>query len=182
MAHNIIHHFTPEQLAKIGITFGKDRDNSYVRLAKDEYFLSLAKLVSKRSHDAQTQHGCVAVRDGVILSTGYNGFSPNSPDIDLPNIRPHKYKWIVHAEANMICNAAKHGISLSGADIYITGIPCCECTKLLVAVGIKNWFIGDKGHIRSEEEEILSEFLIYQHDIQVYRLEDELRKGLHVSN
>lgn len=43
----------------------------------------------------------------------------------------------VHAEANLIAFAAKHGISLEGATVYTTCAPCLDCAKLLINAGIK---------------------------------------------
>jgi dCMP deaminase len=46
----------------------------------------------------------------------------------------------VHAEANAIAQAAKHGISTDGASIYVTLEPCISCLKLVVSAGIREVF------------------------------------------
>ena len=48
-----------------------------------------------------------------------------------------KYKWTEHAERNAIYNAARIGMSLKGCTIYVTHLPCADCTRAIVQVGIK---------------------------------------------
>ncbi len=128
----------------------------------DKYFLDIAKDVAKRSHDAQTHHGCVIVKDSRIIATGFNGFPPSSPDDIIPNIREDgkKYPFINHAEINAIFSCAKNGISLNGAKIYTTGKSCCNCAKALVSVGIFEWIFGDIGHVSTTEENLLYDFWV----------------------
>lgn len=106
------------------------------KMSWDHTFLLEAWAWSKRSHDAQTQNGCVIVRNKRILSTGYNGFVRGIDDTALPNLRPHKYPFMMHAEQNAICNAAQNGISLDGATAYLTSEPCITCLQLLWQAGI----------------------------------------------
>ena len=49
----------------------------------------------------------------------------------------------VHAEANAIIQAARNGVGISGADIYVTASPCWPCFKLIVNSGIKRIFYGE---------------------------------------
>lgn len=100
----------------------------------DEYFLSIAAAVSTRSHDEDTQVGCVIVSPNhKILSTGYNGFAAGMPDDQLPAKRPEKYPFMVHAEANAVASC---GRDLRGATCYCLLTPCNDCAKLLLAAGI----------------------------------------------
>jgi dCMP deaminase len=46
----------------------------------------------------------------------------------------------VHAEANAIAQAAKHGIATAGASIYVTLEPCLSCLKLSISAGIREIF------------------------------------------
>lgn len=142
-------------------------DKQYKRIDRDTYFLILADIISARSHDSQTQHGCVIVKDDRIISTGFNGFPPGAPDNVIPNIRPHKYDFVNHAETNAIYAAAKLGISLNDSKIYITGHPCCNCIKALVSIGIKDWVVGDRDHAKTPKDEELSKFWINHYNIQI---------------
>jgi dCMP deaminase len=102
----------------------------------DHTFLCDALEWSKRSHDPQTQHGCVLVRNKKPLSAGYNGFIRDIDDTMLPNLRPYKYPFMMHAEQNAIFNAARNGISTEGATAYVTGKPCLTCFQFLWQAGI----------------------------------------------
>lgn len=105
----------------------------------DKYFINIASLVSTRSKDISTQVGAVLVKDGVILSTGYNGFPRGCNDDDVNrNERPLKYKWVVHAEENALLNAGREGVSTFGSTMYVTPIrPCSGCVKAMIQSGVK---------------------------------------------
>lgn len=114
------------------------------RLSWDEFFLLQALLVSLRSHDPQTQCGCVLVsNNNTILSTGYNGFIRYFDDKVLPNLRPYKYDFMIHAEHNAILNCAMNGISTNNAKAYITGMPCNNCLQYMWQAGIKKIIFSD---------------------------------------
>jgi len=100
----------------------------------DEYFMSLAILASSRSMDAQSKFGCVLVKDKRVLSIGYNSSPGKMDDSLLPNLRPTKYKFMVHAELNALnlCNNRP-----DGATAYVTGIPCSVCLRSLYQSGVR---------------------------------------------
>ena len=106
-----------------------------------EYFLNIAEQVKLKSKDNSTQIGAVIVgEDNEILSTGYNSFPRGMDDtVSERQERPEKYFWFEHAERNSIYNAARVGIPLKGATIYLTsGLPCMDCARGIVNSGIKN--------------------------------------------
>ena len=108
-------------------------------------FLSMAKEVASWSKDPSTQVGAIAVDDNRrILSQGYNGFPRGMADSWWRyKDREQKYKYIVHAEMNLIYNASYNGVTLNGSTIYVTGLPVCsECAKGLIQVGAKKIVIG----------------------------------------
>lgn len=97
----------------------------------DLRFLKIAREVSGWSKDSKRKVGAVVVKNRRILSTGYNGFPVDFPDVD----REDKNLFTVHAEANAI--AVTKG-SLKGATIYVAGLhPCSPCAALIVQAGIK---------------------------------------------
>jgi dCMP deaminase len=99
------------------------------------YFLNIAEVVATRSHDAETQVGAIIVSPTHrIIATGYNGFPANCDDDLLPNLRPDKYPFVIHAEVNAIVSAKQ---DLSGCMIYVTHSPCHDCAKTIIASGIK---------------------------------------------
>ena len=105
-------------------------------------FLDMAKMYSSFSKDPSRKIGAVAVdpKKRVILSCGYNGFPRGISDDDSRlNDRETKYKYVVHAEMNVIYNATFSGVSLDGASLYVYGLPVCsECAKGIIQVGIKD--------------------------------------------
>jgi dCMP deaminase len=121
----------------------------YPRPTWDEYFMTIAKLAAVRSTCLAFPVGAVIVKDRQILATGYNGSPPGSPhcttqgycyeglqkctDNNLPSRS-------IHAEANAIAQAAKHGIRTEGSSIYVTLEPCLACLKLIISAGIKQVF------------------------------------------
>jgi dCMP deaminase len=103
-------------------------------------YLSLAKEVSTWSKDPSRKIGAVAVGSkGQILAQGYNGFPRGILDsADRYNDRSVKYKYVVHAEMNVIYNATFNGVSLDGARLFVYGLPVCsECAKGIIQVGIE---------------------------------------------
>lgn len=99
------------------------------------YFLGLAKVISQRSHDIHTQHGCVITDlNNRILGVGYNGFPKGLDDTNLPTSRPDKYHWMVHSERNALSNCV---IRPDNGIAYVTGQCCNDCIIALWQEGIK---------------------------------------------
>jgi dCMP deaminase len=116
------------------------------------YFLGLAKVISQRSHDIHTQHGCVITDSkNRILGVGYNGFPRGLIDKDLPTNRPEKYKWMIHAERNALSNCIvrpENGIA------YVTGQCCNDCMIAMWQEGITRIVMNDDhGTILFDQEE-----------------------------
>jgi len=107
--------------------------------------MEIALTVAKRSHDTQTQVGAVLVNSetGAILATGFNGFVRGAKDKGLPTVRPDKYKYIVHAEENLIANCVRHGVSTNDCILYCTLSPCVKCMRLLFQSGITSIIVKD---------------------------------------
>jgi dCMP deaminase len=106
----------------------------------DARYLDLAENVSSWSKDPSRKIGAVAVGSkGQILSQGYNGFPRGIDDsVERYNDKETKYRYVVHAEMNVVYNATYNGISLDGATLYVTGLPVCsECAKGIIQTGVK---------------------------------------------
>jgi dCMP deaminase len=105
----------------------------------DQRFLDLAKQISTWSKDPSKKVGAVAVgKNKEILAQGYNGFPRGINDsFTRLHDREEKYKYVVHAEMNVIYNACHNGVSLDGSTIYVYGLPVChECAKGIIQTGI----------------------------------------------
>ncbi len=127
--------------------------HKHKRPSWDEYFLEVAGLVSKRSTCLRRRVGAVLVRDKKILSTGYNG-APSGvkhcidigclrEKLKIPSGQRHELCRGLHAEQNVILQAALHGTSTKGSDLYVTNQPCMICAKMLINAGIKEIIICD---------------------------------------
>ena len=107
----------------------------------DDYFMKLAIVVSERSPDPNTKHGCVIVdKEKKIISTGYNGPISNIDDSTIDWSRPAKYRWVIHAEENAVLFAKQN---LRDCTAYVTGQPCVYCFRRFCQVGMKRVVCGD---------------------------------------
>ena len=115
----------------------------------DEYCLKIASVVAERSTCRRHHIGAVAVRDKHILTTGYSGAPTGQKDclelgclrdeMNIPSGERHEICRAIHAEQNVIIQAALHGVSLEGSTIYCTHTPCVLCSKMLVNAKIKRF-------------------------------------------
>ena len=112
----------------------------------NKYFKQILKETAAMSTCARVQVGCVIVRDGRIISTGWNGVPAGQEHCKdeyvfggLPIESHHTWstKHEVHTETNAIGYAAKNGVATQGATIYTSVSPCIDCAKLIIAAGIK---------------------------------------------
>jgi dCMP deaminase len=115
------------------------------RTSWDEYFMNIAQDVATRSTCDRKYVGAVIVRDRMILSTGYNGSIRGLPHCDEVGHEMENGHCVrtVHAEANAIVQAARNGVRIEAADIYVTASPCYNCFKLIANAGIKRIFYGE---------------------------------------
>ncbi|MDO5334743.1 MAG: cytidine/deoxycytidylate deaminase family protein [Coriobacteriia bacterium] len=112
----------------------------------DEYFMKLAEQVETRTTCLRRPVGSVIVKDRRILATGYNGVPSGlrhcietgclRQQMNIPSGQRHEICRGLHAEQNAIIQAAKHGINIQGASIYVTTQPCAVCAKMLINAGI----------------------------------------------
>jgi len=115
----------------------------------NQYFLKIASVVAERSTCLRHHVGAVAVRDKHMLATGYNGAPSGLKDclelgclrneLNIPSGERHEICRGIHAEQNVIIQAALHGVSLEGSTIYATHTPCILCAKMLVNAKIKRF-------------------------------------------
>jgi dCMP deaminase len=109
------------------------------RVSWDEYFMGIAEMVARRSTCPRKRVGAVIVKEHLILSTGYNGSIRGMPHCDEVGCDLENDHCVatIHAEANALIQAARHGIAVDGAQVYVTASPCWNCFKLLANAGIK---------------------------------------------
>ena len=110
------------------------------RVSWEIYFMNIAAEVATRSTCDRKHVGAVIVKDKTILSTGYNGSIkglPHCDEVGHEMVDDHCIRT-THAEANAIVQAAKNGVEINHAEIYITASPCYNCFKLIANVGVKS--------------------------------------------
>ena len=115
------------------------------RISWDQYFMNVARVVSSRATCPRKYVGAVIVRDRTILSTGYNGSIRGLPHCDEAGhmMEGNHCVATIHAEMNAVIQAARNGVRIEGAAIYITASPCWSCFKAVANAGITRICYGE---------------------------------------
>jgi len=99
----------------------------------DMMYMDIAHIVAKLSRCNRAKVGAIIVKDGNIISFGYNGtptgFCNECEENDVTKDE------VIHAEMNAILKA---GINAQGATMYVTMSPCIQCSKIIKQSGIQN--------------------------------------------
>lgn len=119
----------------------------------NDYFMGIAELVAGRATCIRRKVGAVLVKDRRILCSGYNGAPAGLPhcketgclrrQLNVPSGVKHELCRGVHAEQNVIIQAAYHGVAVAGATLYCTNQPCSICAKMLINAGIQEIYFRD---------------------------------------
>jgi len=128
--------------------------------------MGITKLVATRSTCLRRHVGAILVKDKRILASGYNG-APSGlrhceevgclrANSSVPSGERHELCRGLHAEQNLILQAAYHGISIRGAILYCTNKPCVICTKMIINAGITKIYYED-GYDDPLSDQMLSE-------------------------
>jgi len=142
------------------------------RLDKTEYYLDVARTISKRATCLRRRYGAVIVVNDQIVAQGYCGAPRGVKDClergscmrqeaNIPSGERYEFCRSIHAEQNAIINAARAGVNIFGGDMYIwafcketkgisTGYPCLMCLKIVINAGLKRVYYSlpgaKKGH------------------------------------
>jgi dCMP deaminase len=116
----------------------------------DQLYMNLAVEIGNMSYAEKLKVGSLAVKNGNILSMGFNG-TPSGWDNDCEyrdfnpdgsyNLKTKEE--VIHSEANMVCKAARDGVSLKDATAYVTIAPCAHCALLMLQSGITKVIFKD---------------------------------------
>lgn len=110
------------------------------RLSIQEIYMKVAYQFSELSYATRRKVGSVIVKDGQIISFGYNGTPKgfdNSCEFSNEDKTLTTKKEVLHAESNAITKVAQSTIGCGGATLYTTTSPCFDCSKLIIQSGIK---------------------------------------------
>lgn len=138
------------------------------------YYIGLARVISKKSHDLHTQHGCVITdQQNRVLGIGYNGFPRGLDDTQLPTNRPDKYSWMIHAERNALSNCV---IRPDNGIAYVTGQCCNDCIKALWQEGVNTvYMMNNHGTILFDhKEKILFDTFAQMSGMKVFYVQPNL--------
>jgi dCMP deaminase len=106
------------------------------RMRYDKAYLRMAQTWAELSHCERKKVGALIVRDGRIISDGYNGTPAGFPNC-CEDQQGNTEWYVLHAEANAILKVARSTNDCSGATLFITLSPCKDCSKLVLQAGIK---------------------------------------------
>ena len=98
--------------------------------------MSVAKIFAGLSHDDKYKVGAVIVKNGQILSQGWNGM-PSGMDNTTRFGAGYTRPEVIHAEANALMKLAKNGGSANEASLFTTHSPCYTCAGLIIQAGIR---------------------------------------------
>lgn len=153
-----------------------------LRPSWERYFMDITELVARRSTCIRRAVGAVIVKDRQILATGYNG-APSGlqhcleigcmrEKLNVPSGERHELCRGIHAEQNAIIQAAYHGVSIKGASLYCTNLPCSICAKMIINAGIVRIYYKD-GYADAMSEQMLREA-----EIEVLKIDGVNQGGL----
>jgi len=123
----------------------------------DDLYMDIAKRVGEMSYDSDTKVGAVIVKDGNIISMGWNGTPTGFPNECKHPTTGVTLPYVIHAEANAITKLARDGGNGLGATLYCTLAPCMECTKLILQSGINEVVVTQADERYMEAFTILKE-------------------------
>jgi len=143
-------------------------EKKYCRPTWDEYFMKIVEMVGTRGTCDRFRGGCVIAKNKRIISTGYAGSPIGLPHCDdvghemhtVTHPDGHQSRHCIrttHAEQNAICQAARVGVSLEGATLYIKMTPCYTCAKMTINAGIKRVVCAKDYHASERTKEIFAE-------------------------
>ena len=133
------------------------------QLKLDEVFINIAKEIGTLSYCTRSKVGAVLVKDGNVISFGYNG-TPAGMDNGCEENDVTKDE-VIHAEMNAILKAAKSGNAVDGSTLYLSLSPCQNCCKLIIQSGIKR-VVYLEGYRDLKPIEFLSKFIeVEKYDI-----------------
>ena len=134
-----------------------------IDILKHNRFLDICDIIGNFSHCISRKVGCIIVKDGRIIASGYNGTPAKFTNCDEiftsldDREAHHKFSedFEVHAEINAVLMCAKHGVSIQDAVIYTNLQPCKNCLKMLCNSGIKKIYFRNRYDLSAYPKEML---------------------------
>ena len=113
------------------------------------HLMTLAKFLAMRTDDPTTGVGAIITNENMeIFGLGWNGFPKKARYGEFArasgkdkNAQDKKYPFVIHAEQNALM--MRNTKNIKGGTLFVTRIPCNECTPLLEMQGIKKVVLGE---------------------------------------
>jgi len=141
----------------------------------DEYFMEMAELAATRATCLRRKVGAVLVKNKKVLATGYNGAPMDiehcetagclREEMNVPSGERHEICRGVHAEQNLVAQAAIHGVKTEDSTVYCTHQPCIICTKILINAGV------NKIYFKNSYSDEFAEKLLDQSNVEFIKYE-----------
>lgn len=142
--------------------------------------MEIARVTASRSTcSSRIKVGAVAVRNRTIISMGYNGVPSGLPHCDDAGCMrgpDGKHLFLIHAEENVIINAAREGQSLAGATLYITHFPCSHCAAMLAQAKVKRVVYGEEYGIQDTASSARYVFNLSGIEVEKHEKSDTVRQ------
>ena len=139
-----------------------------VRPSWDEYFMQLVETIGLRGTCDRGYNATILVKDKRILATGYVGSPIGAPHCDDVGHEMHTVTGedgkpsrhcvrTIHSELNAVANAARVGVALNGATLYLKFLPCYTCAKVIINAGISRVVCWRDYHVSVRSKEIFKD-------------------------
>ena len=139
----------------------------------NQYFMEMAELAATRASCLRRKVGAVLVKNKKVLATGYNGAPKDithcevtgclREEMEVPSGERHEICRGVHAEQNLVAQAAFHGVKTEASTVYCTHQPCIICTKILINAGV------NKIYFKNPYSDQFAEKLLEESEIELLK-------------
>lgn len=107
------------------------------------FYITTAINVGRLSYCERSQVGSIIVKDGAIISTGFNG-TPHGFENKCEDSTNTTKDCVIHAEMNAILKVAKSSNNTEGSRMYVSLSPCAQCAKNIIQSGITHLFFFEE--------------------------------------
>ena len=139
----------------------------------NQYFMEMAELAATRASCLRRKVGAVLVKNKKVLATGYNGAPKDithcevtgclREEMEVPSGERHEICRGVHAEQNLVAQAAFNGVKTEDSTVYCTHQPCIICTKILINAGV------NKIYFKNPYSDQFAEKLLEESEIELLK-------------
>lgn len=131
----------------------------------DREMMQMASDLARKSPDWWRQIGAVLTKKGKIIFTAFNRPLPSDQTHNIFGDPRSNFDYgvsfelskFIHAEAMIIAEAAKRGVSLEDTILYVTTFPCPVCAKSIAVSGIKKVYYKE-GYALLDAADILKTY------------------------